>query len=344
VYGATRSFRPSGFGRYVFAAFLLVWLAGWVVGEAVALYALGAILSKLAGFVPHRIPDWMAHPASSGAVAFILLFLGVWLSFWTIGGVAAMTHFVRSLWGEDAITVTPDGLELVRRGGPFRRRYAFERAAIRRIRLRPRSQILLLDVETTTHTLTTFGTPLERQEAADWLIRSLSLPDAAALVAAARPPSTWKVDDDGLVARLCKVTARGRAIRSAIVWLIAGLLASAWYAFSVDGRGTSLLWGALLFAGLAALSTWARREWIVRQGEVTFRRSFAAWASERTFRHARLEVTHDTDSDNDSWFRLIVSDGQGRATMHSQTTDAAEVVDLAHWTAARTGFPLALRL
>src|SRR5215471_214784 len=129
-YGAARSFRPSGFGRYVAAAFLLVWLVCWAVGEGVALFAVGAILLKLIGAFPGRIPDWFAGSAGIGAVAFILVFLLLWGTFWTVGGIAAMTHLVRSLWGEDTIGLSPEGFELIRRGGPFRRRYAFDRGVI----------------------------------------------------------------------------------------------------------------------------------------------------------------------------------------------------------------------
>lgn len=281
-----RSFRPSGIARYFSAAFLLVWLAGWTVGEAGALFALGAILSGMAGLFPDRIPEWIAHPASSVAVLLMTLFLIVWLTFWTIGGIATWTHLIRSLWGEDTIALTPEGIELVRRGGPFRRRRVFDRAFIRRIRVRPHDKAVVIEAPGT-HVLTTLGTPVERQEAADWLIRSLSLPDAAT------PPEKWKVSEDADCTRLMKGT---------------------------------------LF----------RREWVVRRGELTFRANNLFWKSERAFMNARLEVTHTTDSDNDSWYRLIVFDGESRKTLHSQMNDAAEAVDLGHWLSARTGFPLSL--
>jgi hypothetical protein len=74
--------------------------------------------------------------------------------------------------------------------------------------------------------------------------------------------------------------------------------------------------------------------------EVLFRRSFARWTTERAFRSARLELAHETDSDNDSHYRLIVTDAAEPRTIHSQVHDSGEVVDLAHWLAGRTGFPL----
>jgi hypothetical protein len=123
-YGTTRSFRPSGIGRYFMAAFMLVWLAGWAVGETVALFGVGGILSAMAGVFTDRLPTFLTDPVSSGAVVFILLFLTVWLTFWTIGGVGAMVHLLRSLWGEDAIALSSEGIELIWRAGPIRRRYA----------------------------------------------------------------------------------------------------------------------------------------------------------------------------------------------------------------------------
>ncbi len=96
----------------------------------------------------------------------------------------------------------------------------------------------------------------------------------------------------------------------------------------------------LLVVAGAALSTWGRRELIVRYGELTFRRSFAIWNTERAFRSARFDVMHERDSDNDSHYKLIVTDAAGRRTIHSQVHDSGEVVDLAHWLASRTGFPL----
>jgi hypothetical protein len=98
----------------------------------------------------------------------------------------------------------------------------------------------------------------------------------------------------------------------------------------------------LLVGAGAAASTWGRLEWIVRPAELTFRWRLAVWTSERTFKWARLEVTHHTDSDNDSHYKLAVVDNHGRKAVHSQLNDSGEVVDLAHWLSGRTGFPLSI--
>ena len=49
--GDERSFRPEGIGRYFTGAFLVVWLAGWAIGEVVALLFSG--------------PSWFRLPVSS---------------------------------------------------------------------------------------------------------------------------------------------------------------------------------------------------------------------------------------------------------------------------------------
>jgi hypothetical protein len=241
----------------------------------------------------------------------------------------------------DVIGLTDSGFEIVHRAGPFRRRYAFDRSAIRRFRMRPHDKAVMVDTATGTRVITTFGLPIERDELADWLSRHLGLADAAA--EAGTPPATWDVRTEGDVAYLRKVRPRARFTRSLIAWLLTAGIASAWYV-SLDAetsdRNIPALVLTLLVAAGAAMSSWGRRELIVRHGELIVHRSFALWTSERAFRSARLELTHETDSDNDSHYKLVVIDAAGRRTIHSQVHDSGEVVDLAHWFAGRTGFRL----
>jgi hypothetical protein len=339
--GSTTSLRPSGMGRYFNAAFLSVWLVGWSVGEVVAITMLGAIFSSVAGAFPEHLPARSAELVTNGESAFLLLFLLVWLTFWTIGGIAALTHLMRSLVGEDVIGLTDSGFELVHRAGPFRRRYAFDRSRIRRLRIRPHDKAVVADTAKGTRVITTFGLPADRDEVADWLSRHLGLSDADA--EAGTPPATWEVQTEGEVAYVRKVRRGARFTRSLISWLLTAGVASAWYA-SLDAetsaRSIPALVLTLLVAAGAAMSTWGRRELTVRHGELMFRRRLAMWTTERAFRSARLELTHETDSDNDSHYKLIVTDAAGSQTVHSQAHDSGEVVDLARWLAGRTGFRL----
>jgi hypothetical protein len=345
IFGSTASLRPSGIGRYFGAVFLSVWLLGWAAGEVFAIGMLATIFSSLSGVLADRLPAGMIEFATSGAAGFVVLFLLVWLTLWTFGGIAAITHLLRSLAGEDSIALQGASLELVRRAGPFRRRLALERSAIRRIRLRPHDNALVADTEKGAEVLTQFGSIAQREAVADWLRRHLAVPETDPGAAAGAPPKTWEVTSTDGSARVRKVQPHARAIRSVIAWAVTGLVSFGWFAsLGTDppvGSPPALALTVLLSVG-ALLSTWGRREWIVRSGQLTFRRSFATWEDERTFKSARLAVAHHTDSDNDRHYKLVVTDSQGEKTIHSRMNDADEVTDLARWMASRTGFPLTL--
>jgi len=337
ISGTTTSLRPAGIGRYITAAFLLVWLGGWIVGEVFAIGMLGTMFGSMTGLFSERLPAWSSDLATSGGAAFVIIFLLIWLTFWTIGGVVALTHVARSLAGEDVIGLSDTGFEIVRRVGPFRRRSSFERSAIRRLRVRPHDKAVVADTANGMRIVTTFGGSAERDALAHWLNRHLRLPDAAT----GTPPATWYVRTEGETSYLSKVGPGARLIRSVIAWALTAVAGGAWYASL--GQAASLgslaaLLLTLLLAIGAAMSTFGRREWIVRPGELTFHKSFALWTVERTFRNAQLEVTHETDSDNDHHYKLVVFDADDRRTVHSQFHDSGEVEDLARWLATRTGF------
>jgi hypothetical protein len=116
IAGSSASLRASGIVRYINATFLVVWLAGWALGEVVALGFLIMLIRSVVGSaagLPWPIPggDWIA----GGAAGFVLLFLLVWLTLWTVGGLAAFNELLRSLAGEDHISVQPAGVELRQR-------------------------------------------------------------------------------------------------------------------------------------------------------------------------------------------------------------------------------------
>ena len=305
---------------------------------------LGAMLSSITGVLADRLPTAATDFTSSGPVAFVVLFLLVWLMLWTLGGYAAMTHLARTLAGEDIFTLQGSGVEVVRRAGPFRKVYTLDRPALRRVRVRPHDKAVVADTKDGTQVLTDFGSPREREEIGEWLIRHLALPDADAVTPGALP-ATWELTTDADSLRLRKVQPRVRMVRAVIAWVLAGGAFYAWYASlgarPLSGDLATLVLALLLGLG-AALSTWGRREWIVRSRELRFRWSVAAWTSEQTFAGARLDVEHSTDSDNDHHYKLVVTDGARKKTIHSQIHDSGEVVDLGKWLASRTGFPLTL--
>src|SRR5688572_29573937 len=106
---------PRGPGRFVGAVFLIVWLSGWAVGEAFALWILvKGVIALVTGQPPDPGRDTLEVGVAGMAGAFLLL----WLFLWTLGGIAAIGELLRSLWGEDRLLVSGGRLSLTRVRGP----------------------------------------------------------------------------------------------------------------------------------------------------------------------------------------------------------------------------------
>lgn len=344
ISGYEASLRANGIARYFAVAFLLVWLAGWVVGEVFAIGFLAMILRSVIGAAAGmKLPMPGAEWVTGGAAAFAIVFLLFWLTLWTFGGIAAITEVLRNLGGEDRILIRPTGIELLWRAGPFHRTYTYERADIRRIRLRRARRELVIDTASGTHVLTKFGSIEERNAIIEWLKRHLSLPGESDTVDANTNPSGWSVTTHDGAARMMRGSERAFRIAAIIAWTVVLATGMAWYG---SLRTDSVSWGALVVTAMlaagAAWLTWARNEWIVRTGQLTHYRRFATWESERRFMGARFEVEASRDSDNDNRYKLIVRDGNGKSTISTAIHDDADVVALGRWLAARTGFPLTL--
>ena len=228
---STATLRASGASRYFDAAFLAVWLAGWAVGEVVALGVFGLLIAAL--LAPGQ--GWPLSAAaarwlSSGPFSLLVLFVLLWLTFWTIGGVAAISHSLRSVAGEDRLRLLPAGLELRRRAGPFRRVRTLERAAIRGIRIRLHDQALVADTLSGTELLTDLGTTAERNVVCQWLRNCLQIEDhhAATVDTTAAPPG-WDVRiDEGSDTRLTRRAHQWRPVQALVLWLITGLVSLGW--------------------------------------------------------------------------------------------------------------------
>jgi hypothetical protein len=343
--GSSASLRPSGIGRYFGAAFLVFWLGGWAVGEVLALGFLILLVRSVVGTMvgaawPIPGGDWIA----GGAAGFVFLFLIIWLTLWTFGGVAAIKELLRSLAGEDTVSVLLSGVELERRAGPFRRTRNVDRTRIRRVRLRPRDKAVVIDTASGTEIVSKFGTPEERQAVTAWLRSRLSLPEGESRIDPVAAPPGWEMTIDGGMARLTRTDAATRRTASLIAWAIVVFLGLIWYGAEVTvsvASGIGLAVTLLLIYG-AAWITWSRKEWRVRHGDLTAHTRFLQWEWERSFKSARLEVATSTDSDNDTHYTLRVIDSQGTRKIVSEMNDHAETVDLARWLSARTGFQLTL--
>lgn len=345
ITGPSASLRPSGIGRYFGAAFLLVWLGGWAIGEIVALGFLFLLARSVVGSiinVPWPIPggEWIV----GGVTGFVFLFLLIWLTLWTFGGIAAITELLRSLAGEDTVDVQLSGLELGRRAGPFRRTRNFDRAQIRRVRLRRSDKAVVMDTASGTEMITKYGTPDERHAVVEWLRGRLSLPQDESRVDPAAAPPGWVMSVDEGTTRISRTDAATRRTGSLIAWAVVGFLGLIWLGSDVTLSIGTLIAGAvtLLVTFGAAWVTWSRREWKVRHAELVAHTRFLLWEWERSFKSARLEVVLSVDSDNDSHYTLNVIDADGKRKIASEMNDEAETVDLARWLTARTGFPLTL--
>src|SRR3712207_5856562 len=89
--------RASGVGRYVEAAFLSVWILFWIVSEAFVLAVLGSMIAALFGFFRDSEVTRLGRSALERSPGFeigfvaVFLFLMLWLSLWTVGGIAAIS-------------------------------------------------------------------------------------------------------------------------------------------------------------------------------------------------------------------------------------------------------------
>jgi hypothetical protein len=352
----TFSLRPTGWGRYIEVAFLGIWLTGWLAGEVVVTMLLGGMLAGMIAAAFGVTLSFASRMAPDGSAPFFVLFMIVWLTMWSIGGIAAGTQFFRALAGRDVISVSPDGLEIEWRAGPFRRRRTITHGALRRLRLGLHNAPVVADTTGGTIEITNLGTRDQRAALIDWLKQRLALPDEAQakrLDAETAPPQ-WEVEVEGMETRLYRPTRRNRRIQAAILWGIAALVLlgclPAFHAFQADlleppKPGVVRAWMAagvlgLLIAVGAAWTTWGRAEWVVASGRLTWRRRFASWRRERSFENATLELKHTVDSDGDDRYTLRVHGSTASRKIASALYDDAELTSLARWLAARTRFPL----
>jgi hypothetical protein len=345
------SLRPVGWGRYIDVVFLAVWLAGWVVGEVLALALMGALLAALGASV-FGVTLWFAPTLEpDGSAPFFLLFILFWLMLWSVGGSAALTHFLRSAAGRDTVWVSAAGLEIEWRAGPFRRRRRIARDSLRRIRMRGETWYAPLIVDTANGSvdLTTLGTRDDRIALMAWLRERLAFPDEAEVrrLEAETAPPDWEVDVDGAETYLARPTRRTRAIQAAILWgLTAAMstsLISARHAERVTGVHLAAGVLTLLLALWATWTTWGRSEWLVRDGRLTWRRRFGTWRREKSFDAAAIELLHSVDSDGDDRYTLRVRSAAARRTIATALYDATELGGLAEWLSARTRFPIERR-
>jgi hypothetical protein len=349
------SLRPRGWGRYFDSVFMIVWLAMWLVGEVVvAALTVGTVISLIAASLGIPLPAFFPKITDPGVASGFLLFGLIWLTLWTVGGIAVGTHLLRSLAGEDIVSLTPDALVIQRRAWIFHRTRTFARSDIRGVTTSTKGAALAIHTGTKgVETVSTFGAPHEREGLRAALKAALVLPDAATVkrLHTQAPPPGWEAqrrDSELILMRPSRRTRRQQAI---VMWIVTGLVSlgiTASFASSFRSDGAigfnTVAWvmsGLCLL--LAAWITWGGSEWIVERGRLTHRRYFANWTRERVFDGARLELSQSADSDGDWHHALHVStlNEVGRKKKIASSLDAEwEMTWLGEWIAHQTGFPL----
>jgi hypothetical protein len=116
--------------RLLPAAFLAAWLCGWAAGEYFAGSALVRMLAErwAPGVDLGMLPRF--HAPSGDAAVPILVFLTVWVTAWTFGGIFAIRQLLTLLFGEPVLCWSAAGVSLDTVMGPFRsrRRMTWEQA------------------------------------------------------------------------------------------------------------------------------------------------------------------------------------------------------------------------
>ena len=246
-------------GRYVGAAFLTFWLCGWAVGEGLVLWLLirGAI-ALLTGTPPG--PG--RAPLALGPALMVGVFLLVWLTLWTFGGIAAIGEWLRLLWGEDRLLVSSGRLTVTWTSGPLRRRRTFERDAIRRIALVPPRDHLELEYGRERVELTRLGTRAERAEVLAALRSELALADVAITGGL---PDRWEaiVTSDGERVVVPMMSTRRSQARTAAVVALGAAAVTFVLARDAVIRDPAM-WAPAIMALAVTLALAAGTTWLAR--------------------------------------------------------------------------------
>jgi hypothetical protein len=301
-------FRPGGPGRFLGAAFLLLWLCVWAVGEAFALSILGhglwALLTGSPAFGAD-VPLRMAPALGAGA------FLLVWLAIWTVGGVMAIQELFRLMWAEDRLALDRDALWRVRRRGPFTSTRALARNDIRRVFVQPANTALMVQLSSNLVELTDPGTPAERTEAGRRLCAAMELPDEGTSAEPAALPEDWQEAAGARGERLLVPNLQHRRQQAIAVAIVTGVVWTGLALLARESLREPNLWVVTLMltvlgAWLARNTLWllrGRKEWRIEPGRLMHQRRYADKATELCQARA-LELTESHDSDDDVWFHL----------------------------------------
>jgi hypothetical protein len=347
--GLIAQLQVKGFARFISGGFLACWLAGWAVGETFAIRVLAAGAWSM---VTGRVPGAGQEPITLTASLPAGLFLLVWLSLWTLGGIAAGRELLRLLFGRDRFVARPDGLEIEHSFGLFRSTERVSRQEIRRVY--PSSAGAALSAETARGPviLTRLGTAAERGELEQALNREFSIPARPTLTAAL--PKGWceelSWEHDSVLVK--DPAVRRKQARTA--WFIFTILSLMWCYFLAAGqerpdygRGVIILFMLSAVVGFGAFwLTSVRNEWRLDPGRIVLQRRVGKNLKER-FAGATLELVEDSSGEDGTRYQLqaaavdvpppasLPRAARQRRILHSQSEDATETRNLGLWLSQR---------
>jgi hypothetical protein len=358
--------RPTGLLRFLFAAFLAFWLAGWAIGEVVVLVLLlgpaaAPFVEAVREVLPFRV-DFVPFPSEALPLP-VLAFLALWLAFWTWGGMAAAWQLLRLVAGADRYGIRPGEFTCRRCAGPFGRTRVFRTGSVEAVCYRKRKSRLLAAVAGG-EILLSAGVPPEvgvwlagRLRAAVGLEDSARAPaesgEAGSRGGDAPPvPAEWQATprpEGGVVLDAPPGKSRrtaGCALTVAIAvtgGAVALLVAAAAKKGEVDGIVGVAAAAVVLAIVVDALCLWialARDSWVLAKGRIERERRFGPWSRRRAVRDGTLVVTLATDDDGDDVFELEARGEGGPLRLAKAPNAGPEVLGFARYAAWHSGFRL----
>jgi hypothetical protein len=341
--------KATGYGRFGGAAFLLVWLAFWVVGEVLVG---GLLIWGSWCLLTGQPPGEGRAPLETAPALGVGVFMLFWFAFWTLGGVLAGRELLRLLAGRDRLVLRPDALMVERGFGVFRSGQEIPREQVRRFQRRAHGNILFADTIRGGIELTRYGTAAEFEELAavlnaDWKL-SPDAPSGGVL------PTGWSEtpapEGDAILIKDPAVRRKQAAVAWFVFLVLVGvggyILHASLTQFSLLALGAMVAAGAG-FAGWGAYQlTYCRDEWLLGDGCLRLQRRIRGRAEVR-FEAVALRLREEKDSDGDPWYKLVAVSAAAspalslrEARRHervimSAAGDPCDVRNLGRWLAER---------
>jgi len=321
-------FRPSGWVRFFVAGFLAFWLCGWGVGEW---FALRLVVGAMQGGAESQAAKALAHPVGWMVGGFIL----TWLLFWSWGGLAALVELLRLVAGRDELTILNDEYVVWRGVGPFGVERRFRREQLRELYVRRRSRDLVLEAGSGRH-LVTRCVSLEGRD---------TIESRFAVASRDTLPLRWtQTEEDGGI-----VCIEAKALDGPGCLVAIGILFTASALFALFFGDLLPAWGTLIASFIALLlgalflrGAFGRQQWIVGRDRFALRYRWLWHTRVTPVDERSLRVEHDRDSDGDETTSLVATVNGKSRTLHSDVNEDRDVVGLARFIEARSGWTVLL--